>query len=128
MAPNEKIGQMSGRTCWAWSWIDCCQPSCNDNATSEIIYHVLQMWFDGWTIIVIAHKLQWVLAFARVAVLDTGRLAEYDEPKRLLKRSSGLKGCITCLYQGRRVRTARRGRLDKRFRIGAVDISGGSLT
>lgn len=98
-----------------------------DNATSGIIYHVLQIWFDGWTIIVIAHKLQWVLAFAGVAVLDTGRIVEYDEPKRLLKRNSGLRGCVTCLYRGRRARIARR-RLDRRFRIGAVDVSGGSLT
>lgn len=86
------------------------------------------MWFDGWPILVIAHKLQWVLAFARVAVLGTGRLVEYNEPKRLLKRSSGLRGCVTCLYRERRARIARRRGLDRRFRIGAVDVSGGSLT
>lgn len=63
-----------------------------------------------------------------VAVLDTGRLVEYDEPKRLLKRNLGLKGCITCLYRERGARIARRRRLDRRFRIGAVDVSGGSLT
>lgn len=62
-----------------------------DNETSEIIYDVLRTWFGGWTVIVIAHKLQWVLDFDRVAVLDAGKLVEYDEPKRLLMRDSRFK-------------------------------------
>lgn len=62
-----------------------------DNDTSEIIYEVLRTWFAGWTVIVIAHKLQWVLDFDRVAVLDAGKLVEYDEPQRLLMTDSRFK-------------------------------------
>ncbi|KAK2593028.1 hypothetical protein QQS21_009282 [Conoideocrella luteorostrata] len=62
-----------------------------DDATSEIVYEVLRTWFQGWTVIAIAHKLQWVVDFDRVAVLDAGRLVEYDEPKRLLMRDSRFK-------------------------------------
>lgn len=62
-----------------------------DDETSEIIYDVLRTWFRGWTIIAIAHKLQWILDFDKVAVLDAGRLVEYDEPKRLLEQDSIFK-------------------------------------
>jgi ABC-type multidrug transport system fused ATPase/permease subunit len=44
--------------------------------------------FKSQTMIVIAHKLHTILDFDRVAVLDKGRLVEYDAPEQLLARDS----------------------------------------
>lgn len=56
-----------------------------DQETSDIIDQVLRTWFRDWTIIAIAHKLDSILDFDKVAVLDAGKLVEFDQPKRLLK-------------------------------------------
>lgn len=55
-----------------------------DQETSDIIDGVLRTWFKDWTILAIAHKLDSILDFDKVAVLDAGRLVEFDEPRRLL--------------------------------------------
>ena len=52
------------------------------------MYDLLKTWFQGWTVIAIAHKLQWVLDFDKVAVLDRGRLVEYADPAELLQSDS----------------------------------------
>jgi ABC-type multidrug transport system fused ATPase/permease subunit len=57
-----------------------------DEDTSAIVYDVLQTWFDGWTVISIAHKLEAILSFDKVAVLSSGRLVEFDEPRKLVER------------------------------------------
>ncbi len=59
-----------------------------DESTSKIIHNVLDSWFRGWTIITIAHQLESIVQFDRVAVMDSGKLVEFDEPKRLLGRDS----------------------------------------
>lgn len=48
--------------------------------------------FKDWTIIAIAHKLQSIINFDKVAVLDAGRLVEYGVPKELLNKDSLFKG------------------------------------
>lgn len=57
-----------------------------DDDTSGIVYDVLNTWFEGRTVITIAHKLESILGFDRVAVMSTGRVVEFDEPKKLLER------------------------------------------
>ncbi|KZL81674.1 abc transporter [Colletotrichum incanum] len=57
-----------------------------DDETAAIIYGLLKESFDGWTVIAIAHKLEPVLEFDRVAVLSSGRVIEYDEPKKLVEQ------------------------------------------
>jgi ABC-type multidrug transport system fused ATPase/permease subunit len=59
-----------------------------DDNTSQIVNSLLRSWFEGWTIIAVAHKLGTILDFDKVAVLDDGKLLEYDEPRRLLERDS----------------------------------------
>ncbi|OHW98638.1 ABC multidrug transporter [Colletotrichum incanum] len=59
--------------------------------SSRIVDEVLRTWFHDWTIIVIAHKLESILEFDRVAVVDMGVVVEYDEPHRLLGRASSFK-------------------------------------
>lgn len=55
-----------------------------DQETSDIIDEILRTWFKDWTILAIAHKLDSILDFDKVAVLDAGRLVEFDQPRRLL--------------------------------------------
>jgi ATP-binding cassette, subfamily C (CFTR/MRP), member 1 len=59
--------------------------SLND-VTRDLMNEVLLSWFQGWTIIAVAHQLKTILEFDMVAVLEDGRLVEYGEPKHLLER------------------------------------------
>lgn len=62
-----------------------------DAETSRIIDQVVASWFKDWTVIAVAHKLEPVLSFDKVAVLDQGQLLEFDEPKTLMKRDSAFR-------------------------------------
>ncbi|KAJ0323560.1 hypothetical protein Brms1b_001440 [Colletotrichum noveboracense] len=64
--------------------------SLNDES-SHVIDEVLRSWFQDWTIIAIAHKLESIVDFDRVAVVDAGELIEYGRPKELLERNSAFK-------------------------------------
>lgn len=50
------------------------------------MYDVLDTWFEGCTVLAIAHKLEPVLGFDKVVVMSSGRVVEFDEPKTLLAR------------------------------------------
>lgn len=57
--------------------------------------------FAKRTIIAIAHRLDAILDFDRVVVMDTGRIAEIGEPGALLKTEGSLfKGLVES--QGRK--------------------------
>ena len=49
---------------------------------------VIREKFSSHTIIAVAHKLDTILDFDKVAVLDGGRLIEFDDPYTLLNRDS----------------------------------------
>ncbi|PNY24634.1 Multidrug resistance-associated protein 1 [Tolypocladium capitatum] len=57
-----------------------------DFETEKLMLEVLQEAFNGCTIIAIAHRLETILGFDRVAVFDDGRVVECDVPKTLLAR------------------------------------------
>ncbi|KAH6995503.1 ABC transporter [Ilyonectria sp. MPI-CAGE-AT-0026] len=57
-----------------------------DQTTSQIVEELLVSFFNDWTIIAVTHKLDSVLTFDRVAVLERGRLLEFDEPRKLLEQ------------------------------------------
>lgn len=59
-----------------------------DEETSAIVDKVLKTWFDGWTILSIAHKLEAVLDYDKIAVFDAGRLMEFDSPQQLLQKET----------------------------------------
>jgi ABC-type multidrug transport system fused ATPase/permease subunit len=42
------------------------------------------------TVITIAHRLRTVIEYDRILVLNQGRIAEFDTPPALLKKSGGL--------------------------------------
>ena len=55
-----------------------------DSKTDDVMQRVIRQKFANHTIIAIAHKLDSILDFDKVAVLDRGVLAEYDSPHQLL--------------------------------------------
>ncbi|KND91185.1 Multidrug resistance-associated protein 1 [Tolypocladium ophioglossoides CBS 100239] len=57
-----------------------------DFKTEKLMLEVLQEAFNGCTIIAIAHRLETILGFDRVAVFDDGKVIECDIPKMLLER------------------------------------------
>lgn len=64
--------------------------SLNDES-SHVIDEVLRSWFRDWTVVAIAHKLESIVDFDRVAVVDAGELVEYGRPTELLERNSAFK-------------------------------------
>lgn len=57
-----------------------------DLATDKVIQEVIRREFERTTIISIAHRLDSILDFDRIAVLRDGQLVEFDNPQVLLNR------------------------------------------
>ncbi|KAG9092399.1 hypothetical protein FS749_015765 [Ceratobasidium sp. UAMH 11750] len=55
-----------------------------DYVTDELISQTIRKEFVDSTIIAIAHRLRTIIDYDKVIVLDQGRIAEYDEPSKLL--------------------------------------------
>lgn len=60
-----------------------------DTKTDAKVQQLIRTEFQGYTIIMIAHRLSSLVDFDRVAVLDGGRLVEFGSPVELLKEGSG---------------------------------------
>jgi ATP-binding cassette subfamily C (CFTR/MRP) protein 1 len=60
-----------------------------DRHTEELMQHVIREEWKGKTIIAVVHKLDTVLDFDRIAVLERGSLVEFDAPGVLLKKEGG---------------------------------------
>ncbi|KAK1475983.1 ABC transporter [Colletotrichum tamarilloi] len=56
-----------------------------DQATEQIVHDLVGSEFQGWTIIVIAHRLRAVVDFDKVVTLQDGKVVEFDSPKKLLE-------------------------------------------
>ena len=68
-----------------------------DEATSNLdeeserwIQEVIREEFKGWTIVMVAHRMESVLEMDIVAVLDKGELVEVGTPMELLDREGGV--------------------------------------
>ncbi|KAK6449569.1 hypothetical protein FP744_10005819 [Trichoderma asperellum] len=61
-----------------------------DEATSNTINGIVRTWFKDWTILAIAHKLDAILDYDKVAVLDDGKLMEFDAPQKLLSQQNSI--------------------------------------
>lgn len=48
--------------------------------------------FANHTIIAVAHRIETIMDFDKVAVLDAGRLVEFDNPYRLLETTGSAFG------------------------------------
>jgi ATP-binding cassette subfamily C (CFTR/MRP) protein 1 len=58
-----------------------------DSKTDELMQRIIREKFAQHTIIAIAHKLDTILDFDMIALLDEGRLLEYAPPYDLLANS-----------------------------------------
>ena len=57
-----------------------------DNETDQLMQELMRSEFKDRTVITIAHRLDTILDSDKIAVLDRGRLAEYDSPSQLLSQ------------------------------------------
>lgn len=55
-----------------------------DDVTDALIQRIIRQKFSRHTIIAVAHKLDTITDFDKVAVLDKGTLVELDSPYKLL--------------------------------------------
>ncbi|KAI8599639.1 P-loop containing nucleoside triphosphate hydrolase protein [Dissophora ornata] len=62
-----------------------------DFATDKAIQSAIQQEFENSTVICIAHRLNTIILYDKVLVLDHGKVLEYDTPANLLDESDGKK-------------------------------------
>ena len=61
-----------------------------DLATDTLVQQTIRRAFADSTIITVAHRLNTVIDFDKILVMDDGRVAEYDAPHVLLAKEDGL--------------------------------------
>ncbi|KUM62945.1 hypothetical protein ACN42_g4156 [Penicillium freii] len=70
-----------------------------DSDTDMLMQNVIQTHFKNQTVIAIAHKLHTVLDFDKVALLENGKIVEFDTPKALLsKEGSGFRTLLEAFH------------------------------
>ncbi|KAK2036799.1 ABC transporter [Colletotrichum somersetense] len=60
-----------------------------DRETEKHMEEIIQREFDGYTIIMVSHRLEMVMGFDKVVVMDAGRIVEEGVPVELVKRHNG---------------------------------------
>jgi ABC-type multidrug transport system fused ATPase/permease subunit len=66
--------------------LTCCPLSSLDSDTDSLIQSLIRNEFQGRTLITIAHRLNTLVDYDKIAVLDQGRLVEFGSPTVLLAR------------------------------------------
>ena len=62
-----------------------------DSETDQIMQKLIRSEFIDYTIITVAHRLDTIMDSDKIAVLEKGRLVEFDSPKALLARPSAFR-------------------------------------
>jgi ABC-type multidrug transport system fused ATPase/permease subunit len=62
-----------------------------DSKSDELMQKVIREEFKACTIIAVAHRLDTILDFDKIALLGAGELKEFDTPRALLARPSAFK-------------------------------------
>jgi len=62
-----------------------------DPKTDHQMQLLIREEFKNYTIIAVAHRLETLMDFDKIAVLDQGKLVDFDSPTRLLERKSIFK-------------------------------------
>ena len=60
-----------------------------DHRTEDLIQRIIREEWKGMTVIAVVHRLNTVMDFDRIAVLERGKLIEFDAPGKLLDRPYG---------------------------------------
>ncbi|KAJ6524323.1 P-loop containing nucleoside triphosphate hydrolase protein [Mycena capillaripes] len=55
-----------------------------DHITDEKIRHVVDSQMQGLTVLAVAHRISTIVNYDKILVLDSGSVAEFDDPKTLL--------------------------------------------
>jgi ATP-binding cassette subfamily C (CFTR/MRP) protein 1 len=61
-----------------------------DVETDELIQETIRKEFKDCTIVTIAHRLNTILDYDMILVMDNGRVCEYNSPKVLLENSDSM--------------------------------------
>lgn len=59
------------------------------NAEDETLQRVIRDEFRDRTLITIAHRLETIIDYDRVMVLEAGQIVEFDTPAKLLEKKDG---------------------------------------
>lgn len=70
-----------------------------DVQTDALMQRILRTAFTDRTIIAIAHRLDTILDFDRVVVMDAGKIVEVGAPKKLLKTEGSLFKALVASQQ-----------------------------
>jgi ABC-type multidrug transport system fused ATPase/permease subunit len=58
--------------------------------TDDLIQETIRKEFSSSTIVTIAHRLNTIIDYDRVIVMNKGQIAEFDTPKALLEDSNSI--------------------------------------
>ncbi|KAH1086518.1 hypothetical protein AAZX31_07G115200 [Glycine max] len=72
-----------------------------DSATDGVIQNIISQEFKDRTVVTIAHRIHTVIDSDLVLVLSDGRVAEYDEPSKLLEKEDSFFFKLIKEYSGR---------------------------
>ncbi|CAI9737156.1 resistance-associated 1-like [Octopus vulgaris] len=61
-----------------------------DMETDELIQQIIRSEFDDCTILTIAHRINTIMDYDRIMVLDTGSIKEFASPQKLLKNEKSM--------------------------------------
>ncbi|CBI34441.3 unnamed protein product, partial [Vitis vinifera] len=69
-----------------------------DNATDSILQKTIRTEFADCTVITVAHRIPTVMDCTMVLAISDGKLVEYDEPMKLIKKEGSLFGQLVKEY------------------------------
>ncbi|KAK9276061.1 hypothetical protein L1049_005592 [Liquidambar formosana] len=72
-----------------------------DNATDSIIQKTIRTEFQDCTVITVAHRIPTVMDCTMVLAISDGKLAEYDEPLKLMNKEGSMFGQLVKDYWSR---------------------------
>ncbi|XP_065868728.1 ABC transporter C family member 10 [Euphorbia lathyris] len=69
-----------------------------DNATDSILQKTIRSEFADCTVITVAHRIPTVMDCTMVLAISDGKIVEYDEPMKLIKKEGSLFGLLVKEY------------------------------
>jgi ABC-type multidrug transport system fused ATPase/permease subunit len=72
-----------------------------DEATDQLVQEMIRTEFKATTVITIAHRLNTIVSYDKILVLDKGEIAEYEKPFTLLNDDKSFLSKIVSKVGGR---------------------------